>query len=125
MLSTVTGFAALIFPNYCTFTVLPALTTLCQTHACSNFNASTSKNMAFSLSHTLVPTSGTVSPKTLGTLLLSFPSTLNYTVSLSWVCGRMSIHHSSQFDISSDKVYFHTVSTFRELQLNVRKVCTF
>ena len=40
--------------------------------------------------------------------------------------SQMSIHHSSQFDIfSSDEVHFHTVSTFRKLQLNVRKGCTF
>ena len=31
------------------------------------------KPMAFALSHTLAPTSGTISPKTLGTLLLSLP----------------------------------------------------
>ena len=37
-------------------------------------NASTAKLMAFALSHTLAPTSGTISPKTSGTLLLSLPS---------------------------------------------------
>ena len=47
-----------------TFTVLPALSALRQTHACSKSNASTAKPMAFALSHTLAPTSGTISPKT-------------------------------------------------------------
>ena len=43
----------------------------CQTHACWNSNASTAKPMAFAFSHTLAPTSGTISPKASGTLLLS------------------------------------------------------
>ena len=38
-----------------TFTVLPALSTLRQTHACSKSNTSTTKPMAFALSHTLAP----------------------------------------------------------------------
>ena len=59
------------------FTVLPALSALRQTHACSKSKASTAKPMAFALSHTLVPTSGTISPKTSGTLLLSLPSKAN------------------------------------------------
>ena len=46
------------------------------THA-QNSNASTAKPMAFALSHTLAPTSGTISPKTSGTLLLSLPSKAN------------------------------------------------
>ena len=41
---------------------------------CVWYNASTAKPMAFALSHTLAPTSGTISPKTSGTLLLSLPS---------------------------------------------------
>ena len=58
-----------------TLTVLPALSALRQTHACSKSNASTAKPMAaFALSHTLAPTSGTISPKTPGTLLLSLPT---------------------------------------------------
>ena len=48
-----------------------------QTHACSNSNASTAKPMAFALSHTLAPTSGTISPKTSGILLLSLLSKAN------------------------------------------------
>ena len=60
-----------------TFTVRPALSALCQTHACSKSNASTAKPMAFALSHILAPTSGTISPKTSGTLLLSLPSKAN------------------------------------------------
>ena len=53
----------LIFLSYCTFTVRPALSALRQTHACSNSNASTAKPMAFALSHTSAPISGTVSPR--------------------------------------------------------------
>ena len=64
----------LIFLSCYTFTVLPALSALRQTHARSNSNASTVKPMAFALFHTLAPTSGIISPKTSGTLLLSFPS---------------------------------------------------
>ena len=60
-----------------TFTVLPALSALRQTHACSKSNASTAKPMAFALSHILAPTSATISPKTSGTLLLSLPSKAN------------------------------------------------
>ena len=41
-------------------------------------NASTPKPMAFALFHTLAPTSGTISPKTSGTLLLSLPSKANW-----------------------------------------------
>ena len=37
----------------------------------------TAKPMTFALSHTLVPTSGTISSKTSGTLLLSLPSKAN------------------------------------------------
>ena len=55
-----------LFLSYYTFTVLPALSALRQTHACSKSNASTEKPMAFALSHTLAPTSGTISPKTSG-----------------------------------------------------------
>ena len=36
------------FLSYYTYTVLPALSALCQTHACSNSNASTAEPMAFS-----------------------------------------------------------------------------
>ena len=57
--------------------VLPALSALRQTHACSKSNDSTTKPMAFALSHTLAPTSRTVSPKTSGILLLSLPSKAN------------------------------------------------
>ena len=60
----------LIFLSSYTFTVLPALSALHQTHACSKSNASTAKSMAFALSHTLAPTSGTISHKTSGALLL-------------------------------------------------------
>ena len=64
----------LIFLSCYTFKVLPVLSALHQTHACSKSNASTAKPMAFALSHTLATTSGTISPKTSGTLLLSLPS---------------------------------------------------
>ena len=67
----------LIFLSYYTFTVLPALSALRQTHARSNSNASTTKPMAFALFHTLAPASGTIYPKTSGTLLLSLPSKAN------------------------------------------------
>ena len=63
-----------LFLSCYTFTVLPTLSTLRQTHACSNsskFNASTAKPMVFTLSHTLALTCGTTSPKTSGTLLPS------------------------------------------------------
>jgi len=70
-------YKAIIFLICYTFTVLPALSALRQTHACSKSNASTAKPMAFALSHTLAPTSGTISPKTLATLLLSLPSKVN------------------------------------------------
>ena len=66
-----------IFLSCYTFTILPALSTLHLTHACSKSNASTAKPMAFTLSHTLAPTSGTNFPKTSGTLLLSVPSKVN------------------------------------------------
>ena len=65
------------FWSYYTFTVLPALSALRQTHACSNSSASNAKPMAFTLSHTLVPTSGTISPKISGNLSFSLPSKAN------------------------------------------------
>ena len=43
----------------------------------SNSNASAAKPMAFALSHTSAPTSGTSSPKTSGSLLLSLLSKAN------------------------------------------------
>ena len=61
-------YKAIIFLICYTFTVLPALSALRQTHACSKSNASAAKPMAFALSHALAPTSGTISPKTSGTL---------------------------------------------------------
>ena len=67
----------LIFLSCYTFTVLPALSTLRLTHACSKSNASTTKPMAFAPSHTLAPTFETISPKTSGTLLLSLLSKAN------------------------------------------------
>ena len=45
---------------------------------CSKSNTSTTEPMAFALSHTLAPTSGTISPKTSGNLLLSLPSKANW-----------------------------------------------
>ena len=54
---------SLISLSYYTFTVLPALSALRQTHASSNSNASTTKPMAFALSHTSALTVGTISPK--------------------------------------------------------------
>ena len=67
----------LIFLSCYTFTILPALSALHQTHALSKFNASTAKPMAFTLSHTLAPMSGTISPKSSGILLFSLPSKVN------------------------------------------------
>ena len=64
----------LTFQNYCSCTALHALSALHQTHAYSNSDASTAKLMAFALSLTSVLTSGTTSPQTSYTLLLSFPS---------------------------------------------------
>ena len=54
------------------------LSALRWTHACSKSNALTTKPVAFALSHTLAPTSGTISPKTSGTraTLSSFKSKL-------------------------------------------------
>ena len=75
--NAITGSAFASLLSYYTFTVLPALSALRQTHACSNSNASTAKPMAFAFPHTLAPTSGTMSPKTSGTLLLSFPTKAN------------------------------------------------
>ena len=75
--NAITGSAPSFFLNCYTFTVLPALSALRQTHACSKSNASTAKPMAFALSQTLAPTSGTISPKTSGTLLLFLPSKIN------------------------------------------------
>ena len=46
-------------------------------HTCSNTNAATAIRTAFAFFHTLAPTSGTISPKTSGTLLLSLPSKVN------------------------------------------------
>ena len=46
------------------------------THA-QTHDASTTKPMSFALSHTSAPTSGTISPKTSDTLLLSLPSKAN------------------------------------------------
>ena len=65
---------SLIFLNFCTFKFLPALSALRQTHACSNSNLQPQNPW---LSHFLTlrpPTSGTISPETSGTLLLSLPS---------------------------------------------------
>ena len=64
-----------LFLSYCTFKVLPAVSALRKTH--SNSNASNAKPMAFALSHTSVPTSGTISSKLKGTRLLSLPSKAN------------------------------------------------
>ena len=47
------------------------------TDTCMLFNASTAKPMAFALFHTLAPTSGTIFPKTSGTLLFSPPLKAN------------------------------------------------
>ena len=69
----------LIFLSCYSFKVLPALSALRLTHACSKSNASTTKPMAFAPSHTLAPTFETISPKTSGTLLLSLPSKANKT----------------------------------------------
>ena len=63
--------------SYCTFTFLPALSALHQTHACSNSNASPAKSMVSTHSHTSAPTSGTIFPNTSGILLLSLPSKSN------------------------------------------------
>ena len=63
--------------SYCTFTFLPALSALDQTHTCSNSNASTAKSMVSTHSHTSAPTSGTIFPNTSGILLLSLPSKSN------------------------------------------------
>ena len=65
------------FLNNCSSTALPALSALHQTHPYSNSDASTAKLMAFALSPISVLTSGTTSPKTLDTLLLSLPSKTN------------------------------------------------
>ena len=65
----------LICLNYCTITVLPTLSVLRQTHACSNSNASTTNPIVFTLFYTLAPTSGTIFPKTSGNLS-SFKSKL-------------------------------------------------
>ena len=57
--------------NYNTFIVCPP-PSLSHTHVCmyaQTSNASTANPMAFAFSHTLVPISGTISPKTSGTLL--------------------------------------------------------
>ena len=62
--TTITGSTPSYFLNYCTVTVLPALSALRQIHTCSNSNASTAKPMAYALGHTSVPTSGTISLKT-------------------------------------------------------------
>ena len=56
-------YKAIIFLICYTFTVLPALSALRQTHACSKSIASTAKPMAFALSHTLAPTSGKSPPR--------------------------------------------------------------
>ena len=64
----------LIFLNRCSFTALPALFALHQTHACSYSDASTAKLMAFALFITSVLTSGTTSLKI---LLLSLSSKSN------------------------------------------------
>ena len=68
----------LIFLSCDTFIVLPTLSALCQTHTCSKSNASTAKPMAFALSHTLAPTSGTISPQDIrhSATLSSFKSQL-------------------------------------------------
>ena len=51
--NAITGSAPSYLLSCYTFTVLPALSALRQTHACSKSNASTTKPMAFALSHTL------------------------------------------------------------------------
>ena len=90
----------LIFLSYYTFKVLPTLSALLHTHACSKSNVSTAKPMASALFHTLAPTSGTIAFKTAGTLLLSLPSKANsrhfssqnisakqHCLSPLWVCA--------------------------------------
>ena len=63
----------LIVLSYCSCTALPALSAFHQTYAYSNSDALTAKLMAFALSPISVLTSGTTSPKTSDTLLLSLP----------------------------------------------------
>ena len=87
----------LILPSYYTFPVLPTLSALCQTHTCSNSNTSAAKPMAFALFHTLAPTSGTTSPKTSGTLLLSLPSKAN---SRHFSCQNISAKQHCQSSLS-------------------------
>ena len=69
--NAITGSAPSYLSELPHLSALPALSALHQTHACSNSNASTAKHMAFAPSHTSLPTYGTISPKTPGTLLLS------------------------------------------------------
>ena len=69
--NAITGSAPSYLSELLHLSALPALSALHQTHACSNSNASTAKHMAFAPSHTSLPTYGTISPKTPGTLLLS------------------------------------------------------
>ena len=72
--NSINSSAPLTFLKYCSCTAFPTLSTLHQTHAYSNSDASTAKLMAFALSPISVLTSGTTSPKTSDTLLLSLPS---------------------------------------------------
>ena len=67
--NAITGSAPSYLAELHPFTVLPALSALRHTHACSNSNASTAKPMAFALSRISAPTSGTISLKTSGCFL--------------------------------------------------------
>ena len=67
----------LTFLNYCSCAALSALSALQRTHAYSNSQASTAKQMAFALSPISVLISGTTSPKVSDTLILSRPSKTN------------------------------------------------
>ena len=74
--NSITGFA----PSYLSELLhlySPSCSLRSSSDACSKSNVSAAKPMAFALSHTLAPTSGTISPKTSGTLLISLPSKVN------------------------------------------------
>ena len=66
-------------------------------HACSKSNISTANPMAFALSHTLAPTSGTISPKTSGYSLFLQKSTQDISLLRIFQLNHIVLHsHQSE-----------------------------
>ena len=89
--STIAGCALLYLSELLHLYSLPTLSALHQRQASFSSNTSTTKLTVFTLSQTSIPTSGTISPKTSGTLLLYLPSKTNSLLQIFWLSN--TVHH--------------------------------